>query len=158
MKIYIIGQLKATQEFIEKATENSQGNLRVEHNNVSNDITFKQLTAFQLSRNSIKDADYVVFLNDDDFTSYSDKVGNAPCTLYFGDETPEHYIKEQIKFELENASVFAQKPADVELPAAGKTSSVTSFLSIFANRNTVKSSQDGLEMKEFESSNSLKAN
>lgn len=152
MKIYIIGQLKATQEFIKKATENSQGNLRVEHKNMSNDITFKQLTAFQLSRNTIKDADYVVFLNDEDFKSYSDKVGNAPCTLYFGDESPEHYIREQIKFELENASSFAQAP-DAE-----KTSSVTSFLSMFAKRSVVTSSQEGLELKVLNSNNSYKAN
>lgn len=164
MKVYIIGSSKATQDFIAKATENSRGNLRVEHGNVSNDIDFKQLTAYQLSLNTIKDADYVVFLDDKDFGTLSTKVDNAPCTLYFGDETPEAYIKAQIKFELENASALAQTPtvsAAAAAPVEAKRSSfMNSFMTIFGKRkDSVRGNNNavGLELVEFEQ-NSPKQN
>lgn len=155
MKVYIIGSLKSTQDFIAKATENVRGKLRVEHENVSNDIEFKQLTAYQLSRSSIKDADYVVFLEDQDL-ALSSNVDNVPFALYFGDETPENFIKAQIKFELENVSAFNQTTAVV--PEVEKKSQF-SFLSIFGKSNSAPTKKTdealGLEMREL-SDNKLK--
>lgn len=145
MKVYVIGTGEESRKFISEATDANISKILIGQD----EIILQPLTSFQLMRSSVKDADYVIFLNDKDFEKCGNRIEEVPYTLYFGDENPKEFIEAQIKFELANPNL--RKPTNTETTKTNESVFYTSLSTLFTSRKSPSRNDEkpGMEMSEL---------